>query len=463
MKRELSVYLALALLVGAAPAFAGTVYVPVLSDNGVDDTDYVTRVWITNEGNAAQTVESLLLPMNSDGTLDRENGNKTAQKTVVRRGETAVLEIEGRPGLLEIATEGQNARLLAINAEVRNKALPGSSETHTTAPVIHSDNIADAGGTLTLQGLRRTAAGVFSNVLLANLGHEETQCSVKVFRADGGQIAGTALLTLKALSQVHFPDALALLGQEAIRDVNARVSCDQPFYAYLSLYERATGEVVFVRPSASGDSSLSRPGEDQPSVPGAVLFTRNGTFHVPTKHEPSGIFNIPVPPDSSFKNVIVDFDFYHGGWYAKDPSGLHSLVWLHRGACCWPKWAANITTFANAFGPGKNAIKMISNMDLPKSASKSKGDTGAALQPGQKYHAHFEYDTLRGKAWLEITQGGQQVAYLDMPTTTNRLEPDNAAAWMIYFGHEDIYGQGIGAERPSYGWEYQNLRVEFIP
>lgn len=463
MKRTLLVCLALALALGTLPASAGTVYVPVLAHNGVDDADYVTRVWITNEGNQPQTVESLLLPMDTDGTKGRDNAQKAVEKTTVRAGETVVLEVGSKAGLLELASDGQIADKLAINAEIRNTALDGGTETHAAVPVLHSRNLAEAGDNQTVQGLRRTTNGVFTNLLIANLGHAETQCTVKVFRADGKQIAGTALLTLKALSQVQFPDALNILGQAQIRDVNARVSCDQPFYSYLSLYERASGEVVFVRPSATADSTLARPGAEQPSVPGAVLFTRNGVFHAPEKHEPSAIFNIPVPAGSSFKNVVVDFDFYHGGWFAKDPGGLHSLVWLHRGACCWPKWVANITTFANAFGPGKNAIKMISNMDQPKSANKSKGDAGFALQPGQTYHAHFEYDTQRGKAWLEISQNGQQVAYLDMPTTTNRLEPDASAAWMIYFGHEDVYGQGLGAERPSYGWKYQDLRVEFIP
>lgn len=455
--------LALALTLGTLPSLAGTVYVPVLTDNGVNDQEYVTRVWLTNEGSSPQVIETLLLPMNSDGTKDRDSSQKAVEKTTVRAGQTVVLEMGNQAGLLELSSDGVTVDKLAVSAEVRNTALVGSAETHTIAPVIHSRNIAEPGDTLVLQGLRRTQQGVFSNLLLTNLGHAETQCTVKVFRPDGGQIAGTALLTLKALSQVQFSDALNLLGESHIGDVNARVSCDQPFYAYLTLYESATGEVVFARPSATADSTLARPGEEQPSVPGAVVFTRNGVFHTPEKHEPSAIFNIPVSPDAAFSNVIVDFDFYHGGWYAKDPSGLHSLVWLHRGACCWPKWGENITTFANAFGPGKNAIKMISNMDLPKAGNKSKGDTNFALQPGQTYHAHFEYDTLRGKAWMTISQGGNQVAYVEMPTTTNRLVPDNSAAWMIYFGHEDIYGQGIGAERPSYGWKYQNLRVEFIP
>ncbi|HSL85026.1 MAG TPA: hypothetical protein VLF66_19800, partial [Thermoanaerobaculia bacterium] len=149
----------------------------------------------------------------------------------------------------------------------------------------------------------------------------------------------------------------------------------------------------------------------------------------------------------------------HAGW-SNNPSENHSLFWLHRGACCWPKWQENITAFANAFGPNSNQVKMISNMNLP-GFEKVRGQTGASLQPGHTYHLHFEYDTTQGIAFMEITQGGNRVAYTTMPTTVNRLRPDGSGAWMIYFGHE--HAGSHGPERPTYGWRYQNLRVEFIP
>lgn len=458
MKRMLVCSALLALC--ASPAMAGTVYVPLLSGNGIDDSEYVTRVWLTNEGNGPQKVETLVIPMNTDGTAGRDKGPKPNEITV-RAGMTSVIEMTGESGLLEITTSGDGVGKLAINAEARHTGMNPAEATHSIPPVLSSDNMAEAGDTLTLQGMRRTQAGVVTNLLLVNLGHSETQCTVKAFRAGGAQIAGTALLNLKPLSQVHFPDALEILGESQIGDVHAQVSCDEPFYSYLTLYD-ADGEALFVGPSVTDDSALAPPGVEVPSVPGAVLFTQNGVFHSPSPAEPTKIYNIGVPGDQTFSNVVVDFDFYHGGWYGKDPGGLHSLVWLHRGACCWPKWPRNITVFANAFGPGKNQLKMISNMDLPQ-YDKSRGQTNFGLQPGQTYHAHFEYATKQGVAFLEIRQNGKLLSTMTMPTTVSRLQPDQSQAWMIYFGHEDEYYSGHGAERPSYGWKYQNLRVEFIP
>jgi len=464
MTGKIAVCLALALALASLPSFAGTVYVPILSDNGVNGTDYVTRIWLTNRGNGPLTVETLFLANNTDGTKNRGDGGKAADKTIVRAGTTVVLEVDSGPGLLEIVTPGDGAGALAISAEIRNSKQDSAKETHSIAPVLSSDNVGAAGDVLTLQGLRRTEGGVYTNLLLVNLAHSESQCTVKTFKTNGQQIAGTALLTLKPLTQVQFADALNVLGEAQIRDVHAQIQCDQPFFAYLTSYERTGGEVLVVGPSATGDSSLAAPGKDEPpSVPGAVLFTRNGVFHTPTPASPSAIFNIPVPGDRTFGNVVVDFDYFHAGYYAKDPSGLHSLVWLHRGACCWPEWAGNITVFANAHGPGKNQVKMVSNMNQPRFSDKAKGEAGLALQAGQTYHVHFEYDTNQRSSFMEITLGGSRVARLTMPTTVNRLVPDASQAWMIYFGHKDELNSGNGAERPSYGSRYQNLRVEFLP
>ncbi len=462
--------LALFALLGTLPAWAGTVYVPVLNQDGVSNVQYVTRVWLTNEATSAQTVKSLLLPLNSDGTVGRDNPDNVPTTTTVRPGSTVVLQLDGPSGLLEISTNSPSADQLAVNAEVRNPDQAASVQTHDTVPVLTSKNLTDAGNGLTLQGLRRTDGGVFTNVILVNLGHDAAQCTVKVFRAGGQQIASTALVSLKALSAVQFADALQLLGEGSIQDVYAQVYCDQPFYGFLTKHSRETNEVLINAPSVTADSTLTVPGTDEPappSTPGAIVFSQSGTFHIPTPADPSKIYNIAVPDGSSFSNVIVDFDFYQGGWFDKDPSGLHSLFWLHRGAYGgpgdWPKWPGNITAFANVLGPSKNDIKMVSNMNLPRNADKSKGDAYYALQPGQTYHVHFEYDTTKGKATLTISQNGNAVTSLSMPTTVKRLYADSDDAWMIYFGHENQFGTGNGAERPTYGWKYQNLRVEFIP
>lgn len=462
MKRSLFVCLALFLAVGSLPAVAGTVYVPVLGTSGSSNDVYVTRVWLTNEGDSPVTVQTYFIPAFTDGTADRGD---TTQVRVAPGQTTVIMSGDGDLGMLEV-TAGE---MVAINAEVRNIGQTPQDEIRTDVPVISSSNMAGAGDTLTLQGLRRTDGAITSNVMLVNLGHDQTQCSAEVFRAGGKQIASTALVTIKALSFVLVPDALQVLGESEIADANAQITCDQPFYAFSAAYQSETGNVVAIEPSATGASSLSPPGKAGGSPPppaGAVVFEKSGTFHIPTKSNPTQIFNIDTGTNRSFSQIVIDMDFYNGGWYAKDPGGNHSLFWLQRGAyhgpSAWPVWASNIVGFVNAFGPNKNKVKVTHNLDLPKPQRKDYASS-ARLDPGNTYHLHYVYDAAGGDVTLVISKGSALVMRQVSPATTGRINTDESGTFMIYFGHEDVYGLGLGSERPTYGWRYQNLEVQFIP
>lgn len=456
MSRARYVCLALAFTLAAAPAFAGTVYVPILSDNGIDGTEYVTRIWLTNDGSGPQTVETVFLANGSDGTEGRDGAGKKPDKVLVRVGDTVVVEVDKGPGLLEITTGGDGAGDLSISAELRIPQQSGAKETHSVVPVITSANAAAAGDTLTLQGLRRTEGGVYTNLLLVNLGQSGAQCSVKALRANGQQIASTALLNLVPLSQFQFDDALNLLGEKQTKDVHMQVDCDQPFFAYLALYEAEGGEALAIQPSATGDSSLARPGDDAPTVPGALVFTKHGTFHAPTPGNPTAIFNIPVPKNHTYSKVVVDVDIYNGGW-SSNSSGFHNLLWLHRGACCWPKWPGNVFGLVEARGPGLNRVAVKSNADL----------TGhdvlnffrvIALHEGSTYHLRYEYNGSSRSINMIFSQDGQVVGQGADRASANAVRTDNSGFFMIYFGHEPS-----AFDEPSFGWRYENLRVEFFP
>jgi len=455
MKRAVYVCLALAVALAASPAFAGTVYVPILADNGLDGTDYVTRIWLTNEGNGPQTVETLFLPNLTDGTKDRESGKKV-EKTTVRAGDTVVIEVKKGAGLLEITTGGDDPGALAISAELRNSKQSGAKETHSVVPVMRSANVGAAGDTLTLQGLRRTEGGVYTNLVLVNLGHDGAQCSVKALKASGQQLASTALLSLVPLSQVQYSDALRLLGELQVKDVHAQVQCDQPFFAYLGLYENKGGEVLLIEPSATGDSGLARPGDDAPSVPGALVFSKSGTFHNPTPGNPTAVFNIPVPKNHTYSKVVVDVEIYNGGWSSKR-DGFHNLLWLHRGACCWPKWPDNVFGLIEARGPGLNRVAVKTNVNLGAHDQLNFFRVVPLLE-GNTYQLHYEYDGGGRAIRFVISQGGQVVGQGSNSATANSVQTDGSGFFMIYFGHEPSE-----FDEPTYGWKYQNLRVEFFP
>jgi hypothetical protein len=450
----------LVLLFATAPGFAGTLYLPIVAPEEPSEGSYKVRVWFTNNGDHQVDVRLLFLPGMGDGTKNRSG----AEVKAIGPGATLVLFEVAEPGLLEIEAPPE----VAVNAELRHTTLPGPKEVFGASPVVWSENVADPGETLVVQGLRRNAAGVATHLGLMNLGHKAASCYAGLFRTDGGELASASALPLPALANVLLEDVLVLVETGPIGDVHARISCDRPFYAYAALQERTTGEIVFVEPSPTGTSTLKPPGQQEPEEPpsGSFVFKRSGTFHVPSPQRPTDVFTIQAPKNRVFRKVVLDMDFTQGGWYAKEPDKNHSLFWLHRGGCCWPAWKQNILGFVNAFGPKKNNVKVTHNMDY---VGKTQYDTsvyftkGFALQPGKSYHLRYEYDAGGGQIRLTLTQGGGAVLQMTSKTTTSRIHSGASGQFMAYFGHEDASGTGHGPERPTYNWKYSNLRVEFIP
>lgn len=442
-----------ALAAVAVPAAAGTLYVPMLSPELPAGGSYKLRVWLTNSGSSPASVQILGLQGAGDGT----KGRGKPETRVVPAGSTLVLFLEAKHGLLEI----QAPDSVAVNAELRNTALPGPREVFGSVPVIGSGNLAKAGETLLLQGLRRSTAGVSTHVGLVNLGHQKTSCEAALYTADARKLL-SASLSLPALSHALFPDAL--IKERQIGDAHARISCDRPFYAYLAMVERNVGEIVFVEPSPTGGSTLQPPGAGAGATPASFVYEIGGTFHVPTAKTPTLVRTVHAPRNQAFKRVVLEMDFTHGGWYPKDPDKNHSLFWLHRGGCCWPAWPENILGFANAWGPKKNNVKTIHNVDYrgkgeyDKTVSFAKG---VKLEPGKTYHLRYEYDAAGGRIRLTLRLGSQVVMDTTSSATTNRIRSGASGQFMVYFGHENATIHG--PERPTYNWKYSNLRVEFIP
>lgn len=457
--RSLSVVrLLVALVVLAAvaiPAAAGTLYVPISSPELPAGGSYKLRVWLTNSGSSPATVQILGLQGAGDGT----KGRGKPETRVVPAGSTLVLFLEAEHGLLEI----QAPDSVAVNAELRNTSLPGPREVFGSVPVIGSGNLAKAGETLLLQGLRRSTAGVSTHVGLVSLGHQKASCDASLHAADGRELL-SASLSLPALSHMLFPDAL--VKERQIGDVHARISCDRPFYAYLAMIERDEGKVVFVEPSPTGGSTLEPPGAGAGATPASFVFKLDGTFHVPSAKKPTLIRTIQAPRNQAFKRVVLEMDFTHGGWYAKEPDKNHNLFWLHRGGCCWPDWPKNILGFVNAWGPKKDNVKAIHNVDYQGRTAHDKTVSfakGVKLEPGKTYHLRYEYDAAGGRIRLTLWSGGKVVMDTTSSATTNRIRSGASGQFMAYFGHENVAGTGHGPERPTYNWKYSNLRVEFIP
>ncbi len=455
--------LALVLALAAAPAFAGTVYLPVVAPDG--DGGQKTVVTVTNDDPATpRRFTGFLLPLGSDGVAATRT---PALSRTIEPGQTVLVELDSHQtsALLEINAAPQ----LSVGARLENLAGTGGEALSVPLPVVSSANLVAAGEAIDLQGWQRAADGARTNLGLLNLGQGPAVCQFDLFGA-GGESRGSAELRLAPLSLSYFRDGLRLLGVSSIRDAHSRITCDQPSFAWLDVFDGSAGSFRTLLPAANGKSTLRLPGDDgsavgdPPTTPHSVLFVQRGTFHTATPGDETWVRNVALPADTRFDRVTVDFDVTPGPW-SYDPTKTHSLFWLHRGVWLTSPWNGNIFGFVNAFGPGKDEVKVLTNVDAPKGTRDVWSDN-VVLEQGKTYHVAYVWDGQGGFLRLTITDkaSGEPVFEVEGSTLGKPLTTDASGSFFIYFGHEDLGVGGCmcGPERPSYGWSWSDLRLEFV-
>lgn len=454
-------------LATALPALAGSVYVVVPEPSTQDGGLHSTQVWISNSGTAQHPFFSTFLAVDTDGTQRQGSPSSLA----VPVGRTFLLANVGdnlRAGLLEV--DASDA--LSVEARIVNIS-PQGLQTIGRLPVISSSNLTAAKGSTQLLGLERDVVrGTSTNMGIVNLGKQGAQCEIRLYRSDGTQIASTATVSLKPLSLRMFNDALGLLGEQRITDARAQISCDQPFYPFAAELMQSNGQLMFLAPSATGASTLTRPGSDTGGGGGdggggdgggggggtsgsSFVFQQTGTFHVAAVGNPKKQIPVSVPKAMNLKRMIVDLDFTPGPWNREKIPGNHAIAWVYRG-----KYRGNSVCNVNAFGPNKFTVKMNQNVDMPAGATTS-DERSLTFEQGKKYHLHYIYDAENETITAEISSGGTVLQTLHgTGTAENRILTIPSTGVMAEFGH---YPGQEGPEIPSYGWAYANLRIEMVP
>lgn len=449
--RVLLAALALLLCLGlAAPAFAGSVYVPLAADHTANGVRYQTQVWVTNEGAEERRFVSYFIPSGEDGT-ERDGAGQmvtvpprqtTYLSSVTGAGETGMLEISGAPQIVA------NARMVAT--------VNGVSSLGTPMPVISSENLFEADSMAHLQGWMRSNA-LRSDFGVLNLGHEPATCSIAVYRNDGSQIQSTAVISIPALSHRQFDDALNLLGVQSISAVRSTTSCDQPFSVYLRSYNVNTGELFFSLPSRSlGDSILTVPGEEPPTPPpptcgvGVECLTRNGVFFTPRHGDEYRRVTMNLPA-ASYKRIRMRLDIFVSGW-TNPSSGLHLAWWLANSGRHF-----NLYGFSGWKGPNRNANLFRHGIGI-EASQKPKFEPGFNFQPGRTYSVDYDYNpAARYLSYKILDQSGNVLQEIVDVPNVNMVHIEQGETITADFSNV------LGAnpiEPPSYGWRYQNLIIE---
>jgi len=437
----------------AAPAQAGTVYVPLTIDGEAGGIGVRTDVWIANTTNKAIEFTSYFIPSLQDGTdrpAKKGDSIQVAARGTLRfegiapAGKVGVMELDLPDGV--VAT----ARLVTIHPQLGE--MLGAE-----MPVLSAETLIPAGSTAHVQGWEREVDHVLTDFGTVNLSATPAQCQVSVFRGNGQKIGGTATFPVQPLSSVHFPSALGILGQSDVPIARSQVSCDQDFYPYAVVTDIETGEAVFHGPSARGEDGLSLPGDD-PGVGGgecpqnAFCFSKSGTFFLPTVKDDYRRENFSVPA-GNYSSLHLSVEVVNGGW-AQPTSGLNLMFWLARNGRHF-----NLYGFAGFKGPNRNTVLFRHGIGMV-AGDKPKFESNFASQIGQTYIFDYTYNPGEGYLDLKILDKSGKVLWraTDKPNVKTIVIPEGE---VITADFSNRLGANP-AEPPSYGWQYRNLQFEIF-
>jgi len=259
-----------------------------------------------------------------------------------------------------------------------------------------------------------------------------------VYAPDGGQVT----LDLSAAS-----------GSQDVTYLNVRANTTSEATVMGGASRRLTPTfsgpaVIWVRP---GDGDPPPPSSACADVPGGVAFEAD--MFVPTEAEPSRSFSIPTVAGRDYASIEVELDVTHAGWYGPDPSGTHAIFQLTRG-----RWRSGLYGFMTAFGPSRNELKVISNIDLAAGEVVRLNRRPARLESGQTYHVRYVYDAAGGERRLTVTNGEEVL----MDESDSRV----AASVRTEGSLDLILATPLnpeGPEVPSYGWTYDNFCLRVLP
>ncbi|MGE0639381.1 MAG: hypothetical protein AB7G12_16115 [Thermoanaerobaculia bacterium] len=452
------------LLLAAAPALAGPVYVPVALNYTSGAYTRSTDIWVTNPDTAVQGFVVRYLQSLSDGTTRTDGdeigpfyllpGQTFRYNNLVPANFRGMLELDGFPGLQFSA---------ALTVETQQGVKVQESE----IPVLSQANLIPANGAAVLQGLEKIGLTITSNLGVVNMGHSPALCRVGLRQRDGLLIIQNVPVNLPPLSMLQYEDAFTILGLSIVPEgARADITCDQPFWTYYSTYNDVSGAVEVVEPSTSIlSSTLVEPSGDTggggggnpppPPAPGdAVVFESNGEIvRYPTSRWALNNYRINMPFSGSrtFSKLTVDFDFHIGNWDNQRPTGFHCIFWLNNGS----SWN-NMFGYVNTRGTRSQTVFQVNATGGGWQETTQSGSP----QPGGNYHMHYEYDTNTHEVFYEIrTAGGSRVvgrAY----GLANGVRDFTTSRFFIEFGaqHADE-----GPEAYTPGWSFSNLRAVFIP
>jgi hypothetical protein len=192
-----------------------------------------------------------------------------------------------------------------------------------------------------------------------------------------------------------------------------------------------------------------------PDISGAVVFRMEEAW-VPSPGEAVRELLIPCAGGLTFGSIVVEMDLTHAGWDETSPDATHGIFQLQRDS----RWRSNLYGYMTMFGPTRNEVKVISNIDLGAGEVVRLNRRPVRLAEDTTYHVRYTYDTTIGERRLVLTAGGETV--LDMSDANTVSDVTTLApGFELHLGSPDL--GDTGPEVPIYGWTFENLCVQILP
>ena len=420
-----------ACLLFAAAASAGTVYLPAAMNQTIEGKPYRSLLWITNTGNQPAQVGLRFIPSMSDGTEGLAEGGFD-QVVVVQAGSTVPVSAGlGKIGMLEARTESES---IFYVGELNSFSQGGQKLASTSVPLIDAESLLSAGSTAHLLALERQVAAAQTDLGVVNLGADETECVIRAFRPEGGQIQSTVTIPVPALGHRDFSGAFGILGESNLDGARFEVSCADPFYAYATILSRLPDSTQFVAPAAGGGDGLIDP------VATGEIVRLDGQFFRSTQNQGELRIPLDVPVGVGYDSITVEFDMRTARFPEQH---FAATAQLRRRGTGGLYWAHTIR------GGGRN--KTILDMGFEE---EHRGRNGAWAE-NARYRVRVEYDTVAGRIDWRVSQGNRTVEHINAPIGRFDLRHDGQGIDLI-FGLSRVYD---GAFFPPYNFRFSNLSV----
>jgi hypothetical protein len=443
---------ALATLLVAAPALAGTLYLPHAESRVVGGELHQTVLWVSNPTDQLLGLNVRFIPT---GTAAPAGAGEPYH---VAPGASIVLGVApgGQVGTARI----EAADDLVLTGEL-NVRRAGQLVASAEVPLVGSDRAVGAVIRAHLLTLERGDGGVLTDLGIVNLGNRDGHCQINAVRADGSRIQETNVVAVPAGGHRFFRDALGTLGEPRIDFARFEVMCGVPFFPYATVFGSQPELAKVIVPAASGRSSLQPtaappgsppegPTENPPPPPTGPppqgqLLRRDGTFLAASAA--NGVFEIglPIPRGQRYSSLTMEFDVTTSGFPTNLFTATVALLRPVEGG----------TYFAHTVRGDKG--KSILDMGVGDGLV-HRGDAGVWKGSGN-HRVRVQYDTVANRIVWETFRGGSRVERIVGAMGRRNLSHGGEGIKLV-FGLPKVYD---GAYFPPYRWRFSNLVVHGTP